>query len=69
MPYKDPEKKKAYEKAYRQTPEYKAYEKARSQTPEYKAYMKALYHNHTAANNIFRIIAVNTAFEKGQKAV
>jgi hypothetical protein len=35
------ERKKAYMKAYHQTPEYKAKEKARQQTPEYKARNKA----------------------------
>ena len=37
------EKERAYDKAYRQTPEYKAYQKARNRTPEYKAYEKARY--------------------------
>ena len=44
MAYKDLEKRKAYMKAYRQTPKYKdymkTYNKTLCQTPEHKDYMK-----------------------------
>ena len=60
---------KAYDKAYRQTPEYKAYNRARYQTPERKACMKAYYQRLACCRNIFRIIAFNTTIQKGRVAV
>ena len=66
-------KKKAYDKAYSQTPErkayHKAYNKAREQTPEYKAYQKTRRQNpegkayHKAYKRAYNqtIIQQNTA--------
>ena len=58
MPHKDIEKRRAYMKAYSQTPKCKAYEMARRQTPERKAYMKAWRTNKASSLQFFRALAM-----------
>ena len=64
MPHKDPEKRRAYAKAYkRPRASIKAWEEKRRQTPEYKAYQKAyqLAYRKTKAGRAI-ILALEAAY-------